>query len=162
MTTQTREQATSAARAGSEQVRSHLEAATATAIDLHSQIKQAHWTVAGEEFISIHELFDEQADAMRGHIDTMAERLRMIGGIPRGTIQEAANVSTLPPLDIDVLNVQRAATEIADRYRRFADQVRESAQVAGDAGDLATQDVFIEVLRDLDKQEWFLRSHLNR
>jgi starvation-inducible DNA-binding protein len=36
----------------------------AEAIDLQSQVKQAHWNVKGPNFIALHELFDKISDAV--------------------------------------------------------------------------------------------------
>ena len=62
----------------SENVRSRsaelLNRHLAAAIDLHAQVKQAHWNVRGPAFIAIHELFDKVADAVEGYSDTIAER----------------------------------------------------------------------------------------
>jgi starvation-inducible DNA-binding protein len=43
----------------------------ADAIDLQSQVKQAHWNVKGPNFIALHELFDKISDAVqigRAHV----------------------------------------------------------------------------------------------
>ena len=47
----------------------------ADAIDLQSQVKQAHWNVKGPQFIALHELFDKISDAVLEHIDEIAERV---------------------------------------------------------------------------------------
>ena len=44
----------------------------ADASDLKSQAKQAHWNVKGMSFIALHELFDDIATAVEGHIDLIA------------------------------------------------------------------------------------------
>ena len=133
----------------------------ATAFDLYSQIKQAHWTVTGESFIAVHELFDKQAAAMRGHIDELSERIRQLGGVPSGTARQASALSEIPDLPDHALSVEQATSEISRRYRTLADRVKESAQVAADFQDVATEDIYIAILRDLDLQEWFLRSHIS-
>ena len=48
----------------------------AAAIDLHGQLKQAHWNVRGPNFIAIHELFDKVATDADAYGDKLAERAK--------------------------------------------------------------------------------------
>ncbi len=72
------------------------------AIDLQSQVKQAHWNVKGPHFIALHELFDKISDAMLEQIDEIAERITSLGGTAEGTVAVAARRSKLKnyPLSI--------------------------------------------------------------
>ena len=72
------------------------------AIDLQSQVKQAHWNVKGPHFIALHELFDKISDAMLEQIDEIAERITSLGGTAEGTVAVAAKRSKLKnyPLSI--------------------------------------------------------------
>jgi len=54
-------------------------------IDLHLQLKQAHWTVRGPNFIANHELFDKLADEVEEFADEVAERIGQLGGQVDGT-----------------------------------------------------------------------------
>src|ERR1035437_2889875 len=47
----------------------------ASAVDLHLQMKQAHWNVKGPSFIGLHELFDKVAEAVENYVDQIAERI---------------------------------------------------------------------------------------
>ncbi len=51
----------------------------ADAIDLQSQVKQAHWNVKGPNFIALHELFDKISDVVLEQIDEIAERVTSLG-----------------------------------------------------------------------------------
>ena len=57
-----------------------LNARLADAIDLQAQAKHAHWNVKGPSFIALHELFDDIAENIEEHIDTLAERVTALGG----------------------------------------------------------------------------------
>ncbi len=74
----------------------------ADAIDLQSQVKQAHWNVKGPNFIALHELFDKISDLVLEQIDTIAERVTSLGGTAEGTVAVAAKRSKLKnyPLSI--------------------------------------------------------------
>ena len=53
--------------------------------DLFSKTKQAHWNVKGAEFYQLHELYDELAEGLLEHVDTIAERATALGGEALGT-----------------------------------------------------------------------------
>ncbi|MGD0250800.1 MAG: ferritin-like domain-containing protein, partial [Thermoplasmata archaeon] len=62
-----------------------LEARLADAIDLQTQMKQAHWNVKGPTFISLHELFDKINEDVEDYVDLIAERAVQLGGLVHGT-----------------------------------------------------------------------------
>src|SRR5215471_5331895 len=47
---------------------------------LYVKTKNFHWHLSGSHFRDYHLLFDEQAEAMFGMTDDVAERVRKIGG----------------------------------------------------------------------------------
>jgi len=49
---------------------------------------------------------------------------------------------------------------LADQMAALAASTRSAADQAEALGDMATNDLFIEVVRDLDKWLWFLEAHL--
>ena len=67
----------------------------ATAVDLQSQMKQAHWNVKGPSFIGLHELFDKVAEAVEGYVDQIAGRIVQLGGVAEGTVRMAASRTRL-------------------------------------------------------------------
>jgi len=62
----------------------------ADAVDLQTQMKQAHWNVKGPSFIGLHELFDKVDEAVESYVDMIAERIVQLGGIAEGTARVAA------------------------------------------------------------------------
>ena len=81
-----------------------LNARLADTFDLYSQIKQAHWSVRGPDFIQLHLLYDTVAESVLGFVDEIAERATSLGGLATGTVRMAAEATTLDeyPLDADV------------------------------------------------------------
>ena len=133
----------------------------ATASDFVSQLKQAHWNVVGEEFIALHELFDRQAALMRGYVDEYAERIRALEGVPTGTVRAAAKHSKLPEFPEGEVPVNATLRALLERFEAYSQLLTQAIHGADEAGDLTTQDLFIEVQREVDRHAYFLRSHLH-
>jgi starvation-inducible DNA-binding protein len=132
----------------------------AAAIDLHAQVKQAHWNVRGPAFIAIHELFDKVADVVEDYSDTIAERAAALGGTAEGTIQVAVKRSFLEQYKLGVASEQAHITAVTASLAAFGDSTRKAIDEVAAFGDQDTSDVFTEVSRGIDKQLWLVESHL--
>jgi starvation-inducible DNA-binding protein len=143
-----------------EQMIALLNQQLADTFDLYSQTKQAHWNVKGHQFFQLHELFDQLATGVLGHVDTIAERATALGGTALGTARMSAASSRLPEYPSNVSGSLESVETLTERYAALAASSREAIDKADKAGDIDTSDVFTEVSRDLDKSLWFLEAHL--
>ena len=137
-----------------------LNAQLADTFDMFSLVKQAHWNIKGPQFIALHKLFDELADGLLGYVDMLAERVTALGGIAMGTARMATASSRLDAYPPDLLQDMATVQFLADQMARLAATARSAANQAEELGDMATNYLFIEVVRDLDKWLWFLEAHL--
>jgi starvation-inducible DNA-binding protein len=133
----------------------------ADAFDLYSQVKQAHWNVKGMNFIAVHELFDTIAASVLEDVDTIAERVTALGGVAQGTARMAAANSRLPEFSDEAVQSEAAVRAVVERLGQFANSARAAIDTAAEAGDMATSDLFTEIVRELDKYIYFLDAHLS-
>jgi starvation-inducible DNA-binding protein len=143
-----------------EQLVTLLNHQLADTFDLYGQTKQAHWNVKGMHFYQFHELFDELAEAVEGYVDLIAERATALGGAAKGTVRMSAAASRLPEYPADAVDGRQHVGALAERYAALAKTTRAAIDTSAGLGDADTADLFTEVSRGLDKQLWFLESHL--
>ncbi len=134
----------------------------ADAIDLHYQTKQAHWNVKGENFIALHELFDSVAGEVSSTVDTIAERIMQLGGNAQGTVRVAAKKSRLDEYPLDLSDSQKHVDTLSDAISAFNKHARKAIDESSALGDAVTADILTGIVRGLDKQLWFVESHLKR
>lgn len=126
-------------------------------IDLSLIVKQAHWTLRGAGFIGVHELLDTAAGNLRGILDTMAERVVILGGTPDGTSQNVAKTTTLPEYPADLMTVKDHVRELTERYKIVAASVRDAIDATEEDAD--TSDLLTAASRTIDKDAWFIGSN---
>ena len=132
----------------------------AAAIDLHAQMKQAHWNVRGPGFIAIHELFDKVSTEVENYSDLIAERAGGLGGTANGTIQVAVEHSFLIRYPLGIADETQHLFAVSGALASFGESVRDSIDDATEYGDATTADLFTEISRGIDQQLWFVESHL--
>jgi starvation-inducible DNA-binding protein len=138
-----------------------LNSRLADAIDLGTQAKQAHWNVKGPNFIALHELFDQIAEHIEDHVDTLAERITALGGTADGTIAAVSRTSSLPPYPTDITEGIQHVDALSSAVANFGAKVRKGIDEATQAGDADTADLFTGISREIDKDLWFLEAHLH-
>ena len=114
--------------------------------------------MVGIEFSQLHELFDQFAEQAREYMDLIAERAVTIGGVARGTIHAAVEGSTLPAFPIEERDEVRLLEELVWRIDTLTADPRQAMDESAD--EAATQDVYMEVVRGIEKQRWMLQAHL--
>ncbi len=135
-----------------------LNAALANLIDVSTAAKEAHWNVRGPNFSGLHDLFDTISDEAREFADLVAERLVALGGKARGTIQSVVEGSSLSPFPQDCQQWETLSAAMRSRLIATSERIRGFASDMGD--EIVTQDIYIQVLRDLEKRAWMLDAHL--
>ena len=132
----------------------------AEAIDLQSQIKQAHWNVKGPHFIALQDLFGRISAVVLGQIDLIAERVTSLGGTAEGTVAVAARRSKLKNYPLSITSGRDHLVQLSTQIAAVGKAVRSGADDAEELGDKATADLFAGISRELDKYLWFVEAHL--
>jgi starvation-inducible DNA-binding protein len=139
-----------------------LSAALADGLDLHSQIKVAHWNVKGPHFAALHPLYEQFATTLAGFNDAVAERAVTLGHLVPGTARQVAGASRVAELPAGVVQGLELSGLLADRIDQYLDGARAARATAEKQGDQDTVDLLTGVVEQLEKDGWFLRASLER
>jgi starvation-inducible DNA-binding protein len=140
-----------------DEVGNQLQATLVELVDLSLLGKQLHWTVTGPLFRPLHEHLDELVDSWRELSDLVAERAVAVGVFPDGQSAAVAAGSGLHAVERGPLEDHVVVRELTERLADVSERVRERMDRLGEI-DAASQDVVIEVLRELEKQLWMIRA----
>ena len=132
----------------------------ADGLDLHSQIKVAHWNIKGPHFAALHPLFETFAVALANFNDAVAERGVTLGGSAQGTARHVAKTSKLPEYPQGTTRDLEHVELLAERIEKYLDGVRASRELAEGEKDTDTVDLLTQIVTEFEKNAWFLRASL--
>ncbi len=127
-------------------------------LDLHSQIKVAHWNIKGPHFSSLHPLFETFAIALATFNDSVAERAVTLGSTVPGTARQVGKASRLDDLPKDVVRDLELVALLAERIETYLDGVRAARAVAEKQGDPDTEGLLTDIVTEFEKHAWFLHA----
>src|SRR5437764_7027140 len=133
----------------------------ADSMTLRDLYKKSHWQVAGPTFYQLHLLFDKHFEEQVELVDTIAERIQLLGGISLAMAHDVAETTKIerPPRGREEVPVQ--ISRLLDAHQIIIGQCRELADTAAKIGDHGTNDMVVsQVLRTNELQVWFLSEHL--
>jgi starvation-inducible DNA-binding protein len=128
---------------------------------LRDLYKKSHWQVSGPTFYQLHLLFDKHFTEQVEIVDTVAERIQLLGGLAIAMAPDVAETTQIerPPKGREEIPVQ--ISRLLEAHQIIIRQCREIAERADKLGDDGTNDMVIsDVLRANELQAWFLSEHL--
>jgi starvation-inducible DNA-binding protein len=139
----------------------NLNQILADTITLRDLYKKHHWQVAGPTFYQLHLLFDKHAAEQNELVDTIAERVQVLGGVSIAMANDVAETTLIPrpPKGREEPPVQ--ISRLLHAHEIVIKEARAMARRATEAGDDGTNDVLVsDVIRRNELQVWFVAEHV--
>jgi starvation-inducible DNA-binding protein len=123
--------------------------------------KKHHWQVAGPTFYQLHLLFDKHFGEQVDIVDTIAERIQLLGGVSVAMGGDVAKLTKIPAPPTGREEVPVQISRLLEAHKIIMQDCHDIAEAADDAGDDGTNDMVVsDVLRANELQSWFIGNHL--
>ena len=139
----------------------NLNQLLADTIMLRDLYKKHNWQVTGHTFYQLHLLLDKHYEEQNELVDTIAERIQLLGGVAVSIAHDVAEQTRLerPPIHREEVPVQ--LSRLLESHELILKECHEFADAADEAGDDGTNDLVVsDVIRVNELQVWFIAEHL--
>ena len=133
-----------------------LNALLADVFALYMKTKNFHWHMSGAHFRDYHLLLDEQADQLYAITDTIAERVRKLGGTTLRSIKHVSALQRIDDNDADYVTPLDMLAELREDNARLAERMRETHKVCDEYDDVATASLLEVWIDEAERRVWFL------
>ncbi len=128
---------------------------------LRDLYKKAHWQTSGAVFYSLHLMFDKHYEQQLELIDSLAERVQLLGGVALATAQDVVHESRISRVPRGAEPPAQQLKGLLDAHEFLLIEARPLARQAAEHGDDGTNDIIVsEVIRTNELQAWFVGEHL--
>jgi starvation-inducible DNA-binding protein len=126
----------------------------------YQNLRNFHWNIQGENFLDLHEKFEQLYDDARVKIDEIAERILTLRMRPlsqfsdyldRSEVKESGRVDE----DAEMVSL------ILENHRIIIENMRRTIKAADEVGDEGTIDMVGGFLSNLEKVSWMLDAWLS-
>ncbi len=124
---------------------------------LYVKTQGYHWNVTGPHFRSLHLMFEEQYEELNAAADVIAERMRALGSGAPGSFAEFLAHASIKDNE-RAADAMAMVENLASDHETLARLIRPLVEVAEQAGDGATADLFNGRLAAHEQAAWMLRA----
>ncbi len=133
-----------------------LNTLLADAFALYLKTKNFHWHVSGPHFRDYHLLLDEQSAQILAITDSVAERVRKLGGRSLTSIGDIARQQRIRDNDAESVSAVDMLAELRADNLALVDSLKDLKELVDAAKDNATSG-FVDVWTDeAEQRAWFL------
>ena len=139
-----------------------LNALLADSFALYLKTKNFHWHVTGPNFRDYHLMLDEQATAILGITDMIAERVRKNGQRTLTSIGSIAAKQSIADNDAESVGAEAMLEELRKDNLAFAEALKSIKPLCDEANDNATDGLIDDWTDQAEERAWFLGATLQK
>ena len=123
--------------------------------------KKYHWDVVGPQFRSLHMLWEELYQIITMIIDSIAERVRALGGFPVSTMEGFLKLASLKENPENLPLATQMVSKLVDDHEQVIRNLRGHIDACGDKfHDEGTADFLTGLMEGHEEMAWMLRSFI--
>ncbi len=128
---------------------------------LYTKTRNAHWNVEGPQFHEMHKFFESQYEDLDEIMDSVAERIRMLGHYSPATLKQFLELTHLTEQSSQPNSAPGFIKELLADHEGIIIRLRENINhIGNDLQDLGTSDFLTGLMESHEKMAWMLRAHL--
>jgi len=125
----------------------------------YNKLRNFHWNVEGPEFFELHEEFEKEYNTVKKNIDIIAERIRVFGIKPNFTLQKTLELSKIKEMEKNRSAIEMVREVLKD-LEIIHDDILSAIGASLETGDVATEQMLTDFIRDIEKRNWMFTSYL--
>lgn len=139
---------------------SSLQLLVADLYSLTALAHNLHWNVEGPNFTEYHEYFGSVYEWAFSNSDDVAEQIRKCSGsYVKVDLAVFKQVAGLPEITAPFAALEGFKV-LLTAFEKYKADLNAAIEVSGKFGDLATQQIILDLLIKIDKEIWFVKSIL--
>lgn len=129
---------------------------------LYVKVRKYHWNVKGIYFNDLHKFFQSLYEDLDNIVDSVAERVRAVGGDAVGTIAEYVNLTRLPEEPGNYPVAKDMIANLVTLHEILIKEIRVDVETCQNIlADVGTADFLTGIMEIHEKSAWMLRSMIS-
>ncbi len=133
-----------------------LTALLADVFALYIKTKNFHWHLSGPHFRDLHLMLDDHGDQLIGMTDTIAERVRKVGGTTLRSVGHITRLQRVLDNDADFVTAEDMLAELKSDNEQLSATMRQVHELTSEHGDFATTSLLEGWVDEAEGRVWFL------
>ena len=129
---------------------------------LYTKTWNFHWNVTGMNFNDLHHFFLDQYEHLQGFVDDVAERIRSLGHVAPGTLQEFSKLARIGEMPGEKHTDKAMLDILLEDHEDLIQSLRKALDLTQKHNDLGTNNFLTDLMEKHEKMAWMLRSYLSK